>query len=538
MNAPPLTPAHLRALLRRDFGFYCRGAMSEMLGAVPLKWNWHLDLIANHLEDVIEGRTRRLIINIPPRYGKSLIASVALPSFIHGRDPRAEIVCVSYSQDLADKMASDTRRLMNSDWYQSVFPARLNSPRSRLSELRTSAGGTRLATSVGGMLTGRGGNIIIIDDPLKPSEAASETERQNVNSWFDSTATTRANDKERGAIVVIMQRLHEDDLVGHLLQQGHWELLSLPAIAETDERHEIRSFRGKEVVVRNEGEPLHPDRESLARLLENRAVMGSYDFAAQKQQRPSPAGGGIVKAEWFSRYDLAARPAATKVVQSWDCASKIKEVNDYSVCTTWGVTPDKGVVLLDVYRARLEYPDLKRMVADLARRWRVSTALIEDTSAGTQLIQELKREGLHQIVAVRAEGTKEMRMRAQTAIIEQGRVWLPREAPWVNDYLHELSMFPNGKYADQVDSTSHALKFIGEPDPTAGFLEYVRAELLSRYGISSKDLTVCFDYPDPTGRFTLSNGRKIWRQDDGYYWVTEGEWSNGANSIFCVTRLD
>jgi len=195
VNAPFLTPAHVHALLRRDFGFYGRGAMNEMLGGSTLKWNWHLDLIANHLEDVIEGRRRRLIINIPPRYGKSLIASVALPSFIHGRDPRAEIVCVSYSQDLAEKMASDTRRLMNSSWYQSVFATRLISPRSRLSELRTFEGGTRLATSVGGMLTGRGGNIIIIDDPLKPSEAASETERLSVNRWFNSTVTTRPNDK-------------------------------------------------------------------------------------------------------------------------------------------------------------------------------------------------------------------------------------------------------------------------------------------------------------------------------------------------------
>lgn len=538
MNAPIVTQAHLHALLRRDFAFFSRGAMSEMLGAASLKWNWHLDLIANRLEDVIEGRTRRLIINIPPRYGKSLIASVALPSFILGRDSRAEIVSVSYSQDLADKMASDTRRLMNSDWYQSVFPTRLNSPRSRLSELRTVAGGTRLATSVGGMLTGRGGNIIIIDDPLKPSEAASETERQSVNRWFDSTATTRANDKERGAIVVIMQRLHEDDLVGHLLEQGHWELLSLPAIAETDERHEIRSFRGTEIVVRHEGEPLHSDRESLARLLESKAVMGSYDFAAQMQQRPSPAGGGIVKAEWFPRYDLAAKPTTIKIVQSWDCASKIKEANDYSVCTTWGVTPDKRVVLLDVFRARLEYPDLKRTVVDLARRWRAGNVLIEDTSAGTQLIQELKREGLHQIIAVRAEGTKEMRMRAQTAIIEQGRVWLPRDAPWVVDYLHELSMFPNGKYADQVDSTSQALKFIGEPPPNMAFLEYIKGEVLGRFGISVDQLTVCFDHPDPTARFTLTSGREIWRQGDGYYWVTETEWSNGGSTIFDAKRLE
>ena len=466
-----------------------------------------------------------------------MIASVALPSFILGRDPRAEIVCVSYSQDLAEKMATDTRRLMNSPWYQGVFATRLNSPRSRLAELTTSNGGTRLATSVGGMLTGRGGNIMIIDDPLKPSEAASETERLSVNRWFDSTATTRANDKERGAIVVIMQRLHEDDLVGHLLNQGHWELLSLPAIAECDEQHEIRSVRGRELVVRKEGEPLHPDRESIARLLEAQSVMGSYDFAAQLQQRPSPAGGGIIKTEWFPRYDLAAKPTTTRIIQSWDCASKIKEVNDFSVCTTWGVTPDRRILLLDIFRARLEYPDLKRKVTELARRWRASNVLIEDTSSGTQLIQELKREGLHQIVAIKAEGTKEMRMRAQTAAIENGQVWIPMECPGLDDYLHELATFPNGKWADQVDSTSQALKFIGEPPPNMAFLEYIKAEVLGRYGITLDQLTVCFDHPDPTARFTLTSGREIWRQGDGYYWVTDTEWANGASTIFGAKRL-
>ena len=538
MNAPIVMREHLQALARRDFGFYCRGAMAEMIDPSSLKFNWHLDLIANKLEDVMEGRTRRLIINIPPRYGKSLIASVALPSYILGHDPRAQIVCVCYSQDLSDKMASDTRRLMNSPWYQSVFPTRLHSPRARLSELSTMAGGTRLATSVGGMLTGRGGNIIIIDDPLKPSEAASETERQNVNRWFDSTVTTRANDKERGAIIVIMQRLHEDDLVGHLVAQGHWELLSLPAIAEHDERHEVRTFRGTQVVVRKEGEALHPERESLARILEAQRIMGSYDFAAQMQQRPSPAGGGIVKAHWFSRYDISQKPAVTQIIQSWDCASKIQEDNDYSACTTWGVTPDKRIVLLDVFRARLEYPELKRKVAEHARRWRASKVLIEDTSAGTQLIQELVREGMHQVIGVKVEGTKEMRMRAQTPPIEEGRVWIPHEAPWLADYLHELTIFPNGRYADQVDSTAQALKFIGEPRATDGFLEYIRSEVLEGYGIRSEALTVCFDHPDPKAEFTFPNGRSIRRQEDGFYWVTEAEWNNGRSAPSGAERLD
>ena len=537
MNAPSLTPAHMRAVLRQDLGFFARGAFSELLPTTSISWNWHLDLIASRLEDVLAGRTRRLIINIPPRYGKSLLASVAFPAFIHGRDPTAEIVCVSYAHDLAEKMAADTRRLMNTDWYQSVFDTRLANARSRLSELRTVEGGTRLATSVEGMLTGRGGNIIIVDDPLKPAEAASETQRKAVNDWFDYTVTTRSNDKERGAILIIMQRLHEDDLVGHLQEQGHWELLALPAIAERDELHEYLSVGCPRVATRTEGDVLHPERESMARIEEAKAAMGSYAWSAQYQQRPAPAGGGIVKAEWFPRYGPEDKPKFHKVIQSWDTATKISEVSSFSVCTTWGVTRDKRIFLLDVYRARVEYPELKRKVVELAARFHPAEVLIEDTAAGTQLVQELKHQGLHQIRPVKVEGSKEMRMRAQTPTIEKGVVWLPREAPWLRDFIHELTMFPNGRHADQVDSTSQALKAIALPSSAAQWLAVMRWDALRQWGIDEKDVTVRFDHPDPDIRFTVSSGREIWREEDGFYWVTEGEWECIRNG-FGAQRID
>jgi predicted phage terminase large subunit-like protein len=531
MNAPIFTDAHFRALLRQDLGFFARGAFKELLPTTPILWSWHLDLIATRLEDVLTGTRRRLIINIPPRYGKSLLASVAFPAFILGRDPTAEVVCVSYAQDLADKMAGDSRRLMNSGWYQNVFQTRLANARSRLAELRTPEGGSRLATSVEGMLTGRGGNIIIIDDPLKPAEAASETQRKAVNNWFDYTVTTRSNDKERGAIVIIMQRLNEDDLVGHLQEHGQWEVLALPAIAEIDERHEYRSLGRDRIKVRQEGEALHPERESLARIAEAREAMGSYAFAAQYQQRPAPAGGGIVRAEWFGRYEHDDKPAFLKIIQSWDTASKITEISSYSVCTTWGVTRDKRIFLLDVFRGRLEYPDLKRKVVELAVRFNPAQVLVEDTAAGIQLVQELKRDGLHQITRVKVEGGKEMRMRAQTPTIENGHVWLPKQAPWLSDYLHELTIFPNGRHADQVDSTSQALKSITLPTEAEGFLELMKWMALREYGIDPKDLTVGFDHPDSTARFNLPNGRQIWRDRDGYYWVTESEWESACHIL-------
>ena len=531
MNAPLLTTGHLRALLRQDLGFFARGAFKELLPTTPILWNWHLDLIASWLEDVLTGKRRRVIINIPPRYGKSLIASVAFPAFILGRDPTAEIVCVSYAQDLADKMSGDTRRLMNSRWYHDVFSTRLANARSKLGELKTVEGGSRLATSVEGMLTGRGGNIIIIDDPLKPAEAASETQRKSVNDWFDTTVTTRSNDKERGAVVIIMQRLHEDDLVGHLLEQGQWDLLALPAIAEVDERHEYRSLGQARVKIRAEGEALHPERESLARIAEARDALGSYAYAAQYQQSPAPAGGGIVKAEWFPRYGPDDQPKFVKIIQSWDTATKITEISSFSVCTTWGVTRDKRIFLLDVFRGRLEYPDLKRKVVELAARFHPAQVLVEDTAAGTQLVQELKHQGLHQITPVKVEGTKEMRMRAQTPTIEQGHVWLPKDAPWLNEFLHELTMFPNGRHADQVDSVSQALKAITLPSSADQWLEVMRWQALRAWGIDPKDLTVRFDHPNPDARFRLTNGREVWREPDGYYWVTELEWESARHFI-------
>ncbi len=538
MNAPvQLTDRHLHAMLRQDLGFFARGAFRELLPTTSISWNWHLDLMASRLEDVMEGRRRRLIINIPPRYGKSLMASVSFPAFILGRDPTAEIVCVSYAQDLADKMASDQRRLMNSDWYKGVFATRLANPRSRLSELRTAEGGTRLATSVEGMLTGRGGNIIIVDDPLKPSEAVSESQRTGVNNWFDYTVTTRSNDKERGAIVIIMQRLHEDDLVGHLLEQGHWDVLALPAIAEEDECHEYQSLGRPQIAVRREGDALHAERESLVRIREAMSVMGSYASAAQYQQRPAPAGGGIVKTEWFRFYEPGDSPGFVKVVQSWDTASKITESSSYSVCTTWGVTRDKRIFLLDVFRARLEYPDLRRKVLELAHQFRPAEVLVEDTSAGTQLVQELRLQGLHQITPMKVEGGKEMRMRSQTGVIEAGAVWLPREAHWLRDYLHEMSVFPNGRHADQVDSTSQALKSISLPTGPQQFLELMRWMALRSYGLTPEDVTVRFDHPDPGARFTLPSGREIWREPDGYYWVSEAEWEH-ARCVCGVQRID
>jgi hypothetical protein len=224
--------------------------------------------------------------------------------------------------------------------------------------------------------------------PLKPDEALSESQRNAANEWYDHTLYSRLNDKRDGAIVIIMQRLHEEDLVGHVLAQESWEVVSFPAIAETDEEHRIETVWGPRRFTRRQGEALHPDREPLEVLDRIRRTIGEYNFAGQYQQSPAPLGGGLVKTEWFKRYRAHERPERfDRTVQSWDTANKATELSDFSVCTTWGVK-DKELFLLAVFRQRLEYPDLKRTVREQRELFGANIVLIEDKASGTQLIQE------------------------------------------------------------------------------------------------------------------------------------------------------
>ena len=343
-----------------------------------------------------------------------------------------------------------------------------------MQEFITTRQGYRLATSTGGVLTGRGANIILIDDPLKPEEALSEAQRQAANEWYDHTLYSRQNDKQRGAIVIIMQRLHEDDLVGHVLGQEDWEVLSFPAIAEADEAHEIETIWGPRRFIRYQGEALHPDREPLAVLGRIRRTVGEYNFAGQYQQSPAPLGGGLVKAAWFKRYRENELPVRfDRIMQSWDTANKATELSDFSVCTTWGVR-DKDLFLLDLFRHRLEYPALKRAVREQQHRHGATVVLIEDKASGTQLIQELIADGCHAVTRYQPTIDKTMRLHAQTSMIENGFVYIPETAPWLAEYLHEMTVFPNGKHDDQVDSTAQFLDWFKRPMPNWGIFEYYR----------------------------------------------------------------
>jgi predicted phage terminase large subunit-like protein len=477
-----LGEAEYDALLRGDFAAFAERAFHTLYPRSRFLTNWHLQVIAARLQAVRMGHIRRLAINLPPRHLKSLLASVALPAWVLGHEPSAEILCVSYAQELADKWSRDCRRIVSSPWYRWLFTTRLAPARQAMAEFETTAQGRRIAAGVGGVLTGRGADLIVIDDPLKPEEALSEARRRTANEWYDHTLYSRLNDKAKSAVVLVMHRLHEDDLTGHVLAQEAWEVVRFPAIADADETHRIETLAGPLVFSRREGEALHPARECLARLARIRRTIGEYNFAGQYQQAPAPLGGGMVKPAWFRRYRPQELPAAfDRVVQSWDTANKASELADFSVCTSWGIRGPQ-LYLIDLLRARLEYPDLKRAVRAQSVRWRPDVILIEDKASGTQLIQELMAEGLQAVARYRPQADKVMRMHAQTAIIENGFVHLPLAADWLAEYLNELALFPNGRHDDQVDSTAQFLDWFKMSGREDGIYTYyrLRAEELRR----------------------------------------------------------
>jgi len=457
-------PQLVAAILRSDLYSFIRAVFPIVSPGAAFVPNWHLEAIAYQLTRVLRGEVQRLIITVPPRSLKSICASVAFPAYILGHDPRRRIICVSYAEGLARKHATDCRAVMRSTLYSRLFShTRISSTKDTELEFATTRGGNRLATSVGGTLTGRGGNLIVIDDPMKPQDAASELSRESTKQWYANTLLTRLDNKTKDAIVVVMQRLHVDDLVGHLLEQERWEHLNLPAIAQCEQSIALSETRSH---LRRRGELLQPQREPQVVLDEFKRSMGSLEFAAQYQQEPVAAGGNLIKWKWFACYDrLPDREINDTIILSWDAALSARELSSYSVCVILQVRGET-VFVLDVFRQRLEYPDLKRKVMELHRRWRNYTnkyaLLIENKGSGTPLIQDLKRDNIH-VIAIEPKDDKLMRMNAQTARIEAGSISLPQRAEWLDEFRKELLAFPASRHNDQIDALSQGLDYAFNP---------------------------------------------------------------------------
>ena len=443
-------------ILRTNFERFLQMCFLHLNPGAPFLPNWHIKAIAYQLDRVRRGEITRLIINMPPRYLKSLTVTVAFTAFLLGHEPWRRIFAISYGDDLSAKHASDFRSIVHSPWFKRAF-RKMRIRRSIDGELITTKSGFRKSTSVSGPLTGLGGDLFIIDDPQKPVDAQSELRRNGLNQWMSNTLMSRLDNKQTGAIIVVMQRVHMDDLSGFLSSSSdEWEILSLPAIAEVKDTIPIGNgkFHHRQV-----GEALHPALESLETIRKQQQTMGPDVFAAQYQQSPVPPGGAMIKRDWLRYYDeVPERTYYAKMIQSWDTAAKDGAQNDWSVCTTWLVV-DEQFYLLDLTRGRYEYPQLRDIAVALAERFSPDEILIEEASTGIALAQEMNQARNYHINPIPVGRDKIGQLYVQQAKFAAGRVHFPRGAPFLAELEAELLAFPQARTDDQVDSISQALAY-------------------------------------------------------------------------------
>lgn len=458
-------------LAKHDFRYYIPYVFYTLNPKTKFKDNWHLDylayLLARTMPDPLNptpnDKIKRLIINVPPRTLKSELVSVAYPSFILGHFPHERIIGASYSGTLSEKMGMKTRKVTQTPWYHSMFPAFKVGDKDNSREFWTSENGFRYSTSVGGTVTGEGGNFLLGDDLLNSTEASYKTQRIFCNDWYDETFSSRVNDAENAVVIIIMQRLHEMDLTGHLLAKNkklppseRWYHVCLPAICPKTQTFEYYGIKK----VWEEGELLHPTHLSQKVLDVKQIDHGTYAYVGQFLQRPSPKGGGIIKISWFRRYSEMPKKYK-RIVQSWDTAFKANAGADPSVCTTWGEMSN-GFDLLEVFRKKMEYPELKAEFERLKNKkyndQPVDAILVEDRASGQSLEQDFR--GKCPVLALKPEKDKIARISAQSAVIEAGMVGLPIYADWLPAFEAEFAMFPTGAHDDQVDSTSQALNWM------------------------------------------------------------------------------
>lgn len=413
--------------------------------------NWHQRAICDALECVVLGKTKRLIINIPPRSGKTELAVLNFIAWATGIFPDSEWIHSSYSKRLATNNAYGVREIMRHEVYLQIFPAvKLRNDSTAKDEFRTEQGGVVYATGAEGSITGRGAGgmqgrfqgAIVIDDPHKPGEASSDTMRQNVIDWFSTTMESRKNSPDT-PIIIIKQRLHENDLSGFLLGGGNgeqWEHLNIPAIT-------------------GDGNSFWPEQfplEDLRRL----EASNTYRFAGQYMQNPAPVGGGIFKDEWWQYYDVL--PTIKWRAIYADTAMKTKEQNDYSVFQCWGATDNGKIYLIDMIRGKWEAPELLAQGRAFWNKHKSGESTlrymkVEDKASGTGLIQTLKREGVA-VLPIQRSIDKVTRAMDAAPSIEAGHVYLPRNAPYVSDLLTEATQFPNAAHDDTLDPMMDAVK--------------------------------------------------------------------------------
>jgi predicted phage terminase large subunit-like protein len=430
---------------QNNFLAFCKYVWPEMLIGE------HHRKIASALDRVISGDCKRLMIAMPPRHGKSQMGSFLFPAYLMGKRPTSKLIVGSHTAELAQRFGRMIRNLVSEDNYRDLFPEMALSADSKAAgRWDTSAGGEAFFIGKGGAMTGRGGDVVILDDILDEQDAVSNTAMENTWSWYTSGPRQRL--QPGGAIIVINTRWKTDDLSGRLLrQQGQlktdqWEVLEFPAILPS-------------------GNPLWPEYWKLEELEKVKMSIGLRKWQAQWQQQPTAEEGAILKREWWRAWPDQHPPPVDYIIQSYDTAYSKKETADFSVITTWGVfhpTADDGpnVILMGVKKGRWDFPELKRVAMDEYRYWQPDNVLIEAKATGTTLQQELRRVGIPVTMYApggrRAGQDKVSRANAVAPILESGMVWAP-DTDWAEDLIEECAAFPNGDHDDQVDSTIQAL---------------------------------------------------------------------------------
>jgi predicted phage terminase large subunit-like protein len=465
-------------LARVDLAAY-GAAQSSQFELAP-----HHQKIVEELERIERGEIDRLMIFMPPRHGKSHTASTLFPAWYLGRHPDRSVIASSYGQELASDFGRRTRGFVTDSLHTTIFPRCVIADDSNaVHRFGLLAGGGYFAVGAGGPITGRGADLLLIDDPIKNAEdARSVTARRSLQTWFEHVAYTRL--APGGAIVLIQTRWHQDDLAGWLLREHAaegWKVLSLPAIAEKDEGW------------RSEGEALWPAKFPIETLDRIREAIGSTAWASLYQQRPVAEEGAVFKRNWFRTYSEI--PKFNRLIFSLDTAFKTGQSSDYSVIAVIAETTT-GYFLLHLSRGRWEFPDLKRQAIALAEIWSPHYVLIEDAASGQSLIQSLKAETRLPILPIRPQGDKIARASAVSPLAESGRVFLPESAPWLAPFVDEACSFPAAPHDDQVDALTQGLSYLrgegyqpisyqpgpGERGPRLGFDSPTSASTDRLYG--------------------------------------------------------
>lgn len=441
-----------RAAQRECLYLFLIGAFDLLSPGVSFARADYLEAMCYALQQVADGNTKRLIISVAPRHLKSICASVLLPAFILGRDPARKIMVISYGGALAREQAEIYHRLVRSDHYRSLFPEMNLDPRSSSwDSIKTMQGGSRMAMSLTGAMTGFGADVIVLDDLIKAGEANYETMRERVRTQYDQAIYSRLNDKKTGAIVSVAQRLHVDDITGYLLEKGSFEHLLLPSIAWS---RAVLPLYGKRTFIREIGDLLNPTREPKDVLDGIRSEIGSYAFNAQYLQDPELADGQFLKLEDLSLVDELPDPNCfVRRVQSWDTAAKDSPTSAYSVGMTFGWhREEERWCLLDIYRDRPGYSELKDRVINLRQHWNVERVLIEDAAMGTALLSDLRKHKFWWSHKVSATEGKLERFLPVTDWLKSGFLVIPKNKPWFDAFRRELLAFPCHTYLDQVDA--------------------------------------------------------------------------------------